>query len=309
MKKRLTAFLCLLVVCVFTSVFWSTLSADMLLFRGDASYYFSLIDNSEWTAVYPHEPMLFILARGGDSFWVYLLTSIFICNFLVAWAALSSRYRLIDSILIILFFSFSFYGAHLSVNFQRQFLALGFFLCAISYLKVPLASLLLAVFSFLSHQFAFILFASYALARLPRRAVLAAATAVSLMLLGLTLSDASISIYASAVGDDFSKYVAKQIIAIAFAMYIYNQAKRSCDPFVANYALLYTIVAAPVIVSPGYAGLFSRVDYFLFPFMVYLWPRVSTRRGFDRVLFLAFIACSGYLWLQLNFSWIINAEE
>jgi hypothetical protein len=53
---------------------------------------------------------------------------------------------------------------------------------------------------------------------------------------------------------------------------------------------------------------FARVDYYFFPALIAFWPRgvSENRRHIYRVAIIGSTILGFYLWVRMNFSWIIN---
>ncbi|WP_189355923.1 EpsG family protein [Undibacterium squillarum] len=292
---------------------YEQLTGDFELFRGDASYYFSILQDDSWKNIYELEPTMFWILSifNPDLFSQYIIIVIGFNLTLLTYIIARKKISIISSILILSFFSFSFYGIHLGLNFQRQLFSISFFLYFILEKRLRI---LAACLSILSHQYAFLMFLFYFLCTAKLNKNLKIFFVLFFILIFTIISNFSfndaVSTYGEVGAESSFKYAAKQLVNTAFFLFIkyFNDKK---DTSFVDSIDMYIILSVPSILSPIYAGIFSRIDYYLVPYLIFLWQLhlPQNNRSISYITLTLFILLTGFLWWYLNFEWIFNAIE
>ena len=112
---------------------WSYV-ANLGLLGWDPHCYYSLMEEGTWAEVYPFEQTMFRLVGvfRPSSFASYEFIVIVISLSVLLLALYQLEYSPLDQLILLFFFSSSFYGLHFLLTFHRQFFGLVFFLLAIS---------------------------------------------------------------------------------------------------------------------------------------------------------------------------------
>lgn len=307
-RRRISLLSVLLIVLVASA--WS-LIVNEFLFRGDAVTWYHILINGSWIKIYFYEPVLFVLmsALSPRSFNSYVFWSVIILMGVILFALVRMRMRKMDQLIVILFFCCSFYGIHFILNFQRQCLAIAFFLVAIAAQKRVVAS---PTLSLLSHHYAVIVHAFWHVGRLSMKAAaivaFAAIPSIYFILLAVQNVTSVASGYEDYGVDSFAHLAVKQGINIVFVIILLaTTTPKKHDARLRSLSVIYLVQCLPTLAWPFYAGFFNRVDYFLFPLLVALWPleRRGWRLQIARFTIIIYTLASGYWWMRLNFGWIV----
>lgn len=288
---------------------WSTIASSGFL-GWDPHYYYSLVQDKTWAQVYPFEQVMFrlVTAFRPSSFpsYEFLAIAISLSVLLVAFWRLG--YSRVDQLLLVFFFSCSFYGLHFVLTFQRQFFGLVFFLLAISGKRF---SILARILSLGSQLFTFTVHIFWEIRRLPARA----ATGVVVLfvpplvaLVRMLFSDTAAH-YGGYGVESPLHLVLKQALTVSFCVIVLITLKPGENPL-RSLTAAYIALSLPVIVWPFYSGVFARFDYFFLPLLVALWPRYvrEDRRSVSRACLIAFTTIGFALFMRLNLQCIVIGD-
>lgn len=287
---------------------WSFVVSEAL-FRGDDVTWYHFLVSKTWVSIYFFEPILFLLlsAVSPATFGGYIFWSLTILLGLLLFAFIRMRLPKTDQVILILFFCCSFYGLHFMLNFQRQCLALAFFFIAVGAERRVILS---PVLSFLSHHYAIVVHSFWYVRRLSVKAAIALSFAVIPFVYFITVGIQALAGVAAGYeeygADSFAHLAAKQGINIAFVVLLLITTAAT-DRHLRSLSAIYLVQCLPTLVWPLYSGFFNRVDYFLFPVLVVLWPRDKTgwRLNIARLAILLYTLASGYWWMKINLGWIV----
>jgi hypothetical protein len=268
----------------------------------DPHFYYSLLEDKTWAQTYPFEQSMFwiISAFGPSSFASYEFFAIAISLSILLFAFYRLRYSPLDQLVLIFFFSSSFYGLHFMVAFQRQFFGFVLFLFAVSGVRLSLPARVASLFSQL---FTFALHIFWELRRFSPRATAAAVlliVPIAMALAGL-LPDDKAAHYGGYGEDNPLHLVLKQALTVGFCLIVLATLEHG-DNALRSLTTAYVAFSLPVVFWPFYAGVFARLDYFFFPLLVAFWPRHvrDNRRLLSRLCILGFTAIGFVLWIKLN---------
>lgn len=293
-----------LAVCSILAVasFWSYI-AQIGLLGWDPHVYYGLLTLKKWSEAYPFEPTLFLIATIAHpwSFPSYVFITITIALSLLLIAFRRLKYSPLDQLILIIFFSCSFYGLHFMVAFQRQFYGIVLFVFA---LRGGRGGTLARIASLFSHLYTFTLHIFWLVGRL--RPTIAAILSVSIVAVG-SLYKRSLTSGTAASGllygeQNFVHLLLKQFLVISFSLIILFTLKKG-GTSLRSIVVSYIALGLPCMLSPSYAGLFSRIDYFFLPVIVAFWPRHvrSNRVILYRISLLCFSLIGCYIWIKSNF--------
>ena len=281
---------------------WSYIATIGLL-GWDPHVYYGLLTLKKWSEAYPFEPTLFLIATVAHpwSFPSYIFITITIALSLLLIAFRRLKYSQLDQLILIIFFSCSFYGLHFMVAFQRQFYGIVLFVLALAGGR---GGTLARVASLFSHLYTFTLHIFWLVGRL--RPSIAAILSVSVVAVG-SLYKRSLASDTAASGllygeQNFIHLLLKQFLTISFSIIILLTLEK-CGNSLRSIVVSYIALGVPCMLSPSYAGLFSRIDYFFLPVIVALWPRHvrSDRVILYRISLLCFSLIGCYIWIKSNF--------
>lgn len=284
---------------------WSGLINELFSESDSVRYYHFLKDGS-WVHQFHFQPMMFwVMALiHPTTFPSYLLISSSIPLLIILYSFYRLHYTKTEQFLLIFFFTCSFYGTHFVVTFQRQFYAFALFMLAISGTR---GSWLSRAASLLSHIYAFILHIFWEVGKLrPITAAVVIAIILPVIMLGARLFDGNaFTTYASAAQTSMSALVIKEGMNLVYTGIVFYTLRRDATA-IRSLCTSFAVCAVPSLVSTAYAGVFARVDYYLFPFIIAMWPiglDPAYKNIFKMTIVLSTIA--GFtLWMYLNFTWI-----
>jgi hypothetical protein len=288
------------------TILWSR-TVDAVFFSGDAITYFKMLADGSWVNSYRFQPTMFVVLSllRPHTFADYIFYSDAIPLTIVLYAFYRLNYSRIDQFILIAFFSSSFYGVHFLLDFQRQFYAIAFFILAVSLKR---GTFLARIASIGSHAFSFTLHIFWAARKLrPRTAVLLCIPAIPLIYLLTGILDSEKVADYAAFGEISSNVLIKQSLNIVYALIVlFTLKKGECD--LRTMAYVYLCVCLPSLFWAGYRGAFARVDYYFFPALIAFWPGNidERRRQISRVVIIVSTILGFYLWIRMNFAWIIN---
>lgn len=281
---------------------WSTIASIGLL-GWDPHVYYGLLVLRKWQEAYPFEPTLFLIATVAHpwSFPSYMFATITIALSLLLIAFRRLGYSPLDQLILILFFSCSFYGLHFMVAFQRQFFGIVLFVLAVAGGR---GSTLARIASLLSHLYTFILHGFWFVGRLrPRMAALVSVSIIALASILKTALTSDTAAHGSLYGEqNFLHLLLKQLLTISFSIIILSTLRKEVNNL-RSIVISYIALGIPCVLWPSYAGLFSRIDYFFLPIIVAFWPRYvrSDRVVLYRLTILCFSLIGSYIWIKSNF--------
>jgi hypothetical protein len=189
-KSSGTRFSLLALAAILAITFLWSRTVDAVLSSGDAITYFKMLRDGSSIHSYRLQPTMFVVLSllRPHTFADYILYSDAIPLTIMLYAFYRFKYSRIDQLLLIVFFSCSFYGVHFLLDFQRQFYAIAFFMLAVSMKR---GSVLARIASIGSHAFSFTLYALWAIRNLRvRTAVLLCIPAVPAIYLLAGILDA-----------------------------------------------------------------------------------------------------------------------
>jgi hypothetical protein len=291
---------------VVITVLWSR-TADAIYFSGDAITYFKMLADGSWVDAYRLQPTMFVILSllKPHTFADYIVYSDVIPLTVLLVAFYRLNYSRIDQFILIVFFSSSFYGVHFLLDFQRQLYAIAFFMLAVSLNR---GSFLARIASIGSHAFSFALYIFWAVRKLrPRTAMLLCIPAIPLIyLLAGILDSEKVASYATSA-DVSSTVLIKQSLNMFYAVIILFTLRKS-ENDLRTMSCAYLCVCLPSLFWAGYRGAFARVDYYFFPALIAFWPGSvdEKRRQMCRIVIIVSTVMGFYLWIQMNFAWIIN---
>jgi hypothetical protein len=298
-------------VAIFVVAFlWSRI-VDEGFFSGDALTYFKMLGDGTWLDWYKLQPVLFLLLGlfHPQSFASFVFFSAAIPLTVLLYAFYRLNYSPLDQFLLIIFFSCSFYGIHFLLDFQRQFYAVAFFVLALS---LKTTSLIARLASLFSHAYAFALHAFWAARRLGAiPAIIACLPVVPLAYwLAKLLIPEETSLFTGIGETSAVNVIVKQLLNLIYALIVLLTLRPGANDL-RSATLIYTGLSVPTFFWMPYRGAFARFDYYFFPALIALWPaHVNPRR---RWMFRIVLICSTvlgfYLWVHMNFAWIINGAE
>lgn len=283
---------------------WSTVARVGLL-GWDPHTYYALLQQRTWTQVYPYEPTLFLVAWAAHpwSFPSYIFMTITIALSILLVAFRRLQYAPIDQMILILFFSCSFYGLHFMVAFQRQFFGIAFFLLTVA--GGP-GRILARIGSLLAHLFTCCLHIFWFASRLrPLTASLIGLAGIALISFYknvLTSDPSSKSGSYGSYGEQFAAHLLiKQCLTILIAIVILATIKEGRSRL-RSATYTYITLSVPCLFWPFYAGMFARMDYFYLPVIIALWPKYlrDDRRVLCRLMILSFSVIGCYIWIKSN---------
>jgi hypothetical protein len=289
------------------TLLWSR-TVDGVLFSGDAIAYFRMLSDGSWIDSYRLQPTMFLVLSifRPATFQTYIAYSGAIPLTLLLISFYRKGYSRVDQFLLTLFFSCSFYGVHFLLDFQRQFYAIVFFVLATTMKR---ASLPARMASLLSHSFAFVTQLFWSARRLDiKMALLLCVPAIPLLYFLATLVDPERVASYSSGEQAFSSIIIKQLLNIGYTVIIILTLKKG-QSSVRTLAYLYIGISLPCLLSVTYGRLFARFDYYFFPLLVAFWPTALDPkwRVLFRVVLIGSTVLGFYLWVHMNFSWIINS--
>lgn len=291
------------------TLLWSRI-VNGALFTGDALTYFKMLSDGSWIDSYRLQPTMFVILSllKPATFQAYVAYSGAIPLTLLLISFYRMTYSRLDQLLLTLFFSCSFYGVHFLLDFQRQFYAIVFFVLATT---LKGASFPARLASLLSHAFSFAAQLFWSARKLDiKTAMLLCVPAIPLLyLLASFLDPDKVAQYASAELT-FSNIVIKQSLNIVYTVIIIFTLRKEHNN-VRTLAYLYVCMCLPCFLSLSYGRLFARFDYYFFPLLIVFWPAALDPKW--RVLFRLVLTGSTvlgfYLWVHMNFAWILNGID
>ena len=297
------------VVAAVAAASWSSV-ASLGLLGWDPHYYYSLMVEGTWAEVYPFEQTMFRLVGvfRPSSFASYEFIVVVMSLSVLLLALYRLEYSRLDQLILLFFFSFSFYGLHFLLTFHRQFFGLVFFLLAISGGKRFFLARILSLFSQL---FTFTLHVFWELRRLSARA--AAALVLAMIPVAVAFANWLPNDKAATYGDygasNSTHLILRQALTLVFCILVLATVERGKNPL-RSLTAAYIAFSLPVLVWPFYAGVFVRVDYFFFPLIVALWPRHvrPERRRLCRLSIVALTVVGLVLWMRLNTQCLIMGD-
>lgn len=309
LPRRKVSLIAAFLILVIASA-WA-LIVNEFLFRGDAVTWYHFLISKAWIRSYFYEPVLFLLMSivAPATFNGYVFWSILIMMGVTLFALVRLRAPKTDQIILILFFCCSFYGLHFILNFQRQCLAIAFFFVAVAARRRVIVS---PVLSFLSHHYAIVVHAYWYVRRLSVKSAaivaVAAIPSIFIILMGIQSLTQVASGYEDYGADSFAHLAAKQVINMVFVgVLLATTTGKRRDRHLRSLSTVYLVQCLPTLVWPLYAGFFNRIDYYLFPVLVVLWPleKRGWRLHLARLSILVYTLASGYWWMKINFGWIV----
>lgn len=294
------------VILLVTALWSHTVSA--LSFSGDAITYFKMLIDGSWLGPYRFQPTMFLVLSlvRPQTFMAYLFWSGVIPLTLLLVAFYRLNYSRIDQLLLTVFFSCSFYGVHFLLDFQRQFYAIAFFLLAISMKR---GSFLVRICSLLSHTFAFAAHLFWTARKFNAALIiwLLISTIPLFYFLATVVDTDKVAGYAYGGEDSGSNIVIKQSLNIIYTLIIVFTL-RTGKSHARTLSYVYIGMCVPCLLWPAYGRLFARFDYYFFPLLIALWPASlnTHRRTVFRLVLIGSTALGFYLWIHMNFAWIIN---
>jgi hypothetical protein len=285
---------------------WSH-TVDAVFFSGDAITYFKMLADGSWIDSYRLQPTMFLtlaLIR-PHTFEAYIFCSDAIPLTIMLYAFHRLKYSRIDQLLLIVFFSCSFYGVHFLLDFQRQFYAIAFFMLAVS---IKRGSVPARIASIGAHAFSFTLHALWGIRKLRvRTAVLLCIPAIPAIYLLTGIIDADKMADYTAFGGASTNLLIKQFINLFYVLVILLTLQQEGSDL-RTMSYVYICTSLPCLFWAGYRGVFARVDYYFFPALIAFWPGAidEKRRWMCRAVIICSTILGFYLWVRMNFAWIIN---
>lgn len=292
---------CAIILILLVAAIWAWVGSYGLL-SWDAHTYYDQWESKSWGENYKLEPVLFWVTSivHPSSFASYIFFYIAISLSILLLSLRRMHYAVLDQFITVFFLSCSFYGLHFMVTFQRQFLGLVFFICALSGGPTSILARLASVFSQL---FTFTLHVFWWMGRLPVwLAALASCTFVVVSGGVLNMIVPEKAEQYGAVGADAPLHLAiKQSLTILFCIALLATLRKGRS-VLRTGTIMYITLSIPAIVWPFYAGVFVRLDYFFFPVLVALAPQYvrSERVVASRLLIVSFCILGFYVWMKSN---------
>ncbi|HEY1804603.1 MAG TPA: hypothetical protein VGG45_08980 [Terracidiphilus sp.] len=290
-----------------TAMLWSRI-VNEALYRGDDATWYYLLSAHAWREPYSWQPMLFIIMSwvAPASFKQYIFWSIIILLGIL-YALHRMSFHPVDQLIVVLFFSWSFYGLHFLLNFQRQCLAIVFLLCAMPGGK---RGFLWRVFSLASHQYAVIIQVFWVLRRFSVRAALIGTT-ISIPIIYLIMAHVGLlkdnsAGYAEYGQSSFGHLAIKQAINVVFVAVLWAVGR--ADTKLRALSVTYIVICMPALFWPQYAGLLNRIDYYLLPILIILSLHPDSGpsgRRISRVCIVLYTCVTCAMWMKLNLGWIV----
>lgn len=299
-KFRMSILALIAILAVATS--WSMVARAGFL-SWDPHYYFGILQDKTWPQIYPFEQTMFWIMNlvGPRTFASYMFSIIAISLFILLVAFRRLGYLPIDQFILIWFFSCSYYGLHFMVTFQRQFFGILFLILASAGGR---GSLLSRTASLFSHIFTFSLHVFWTLGRLsaPWAVFVSLAAVTMISSFSKALLPTNADHYGSYGEGSLGRLLLKQVLTVTFSIIILMTIKAGKSRL-KSMTCAYIALSIPVAISPYYAGLFARLDYFFFPMLIACWPGCVRE---DRILICRLsIGCltiiGFYLWMTSNF--------
>jgi hypothetical protein len=287
---------------------WAS-AVDERFFAGDAVVYYTLLQDGSWSTLYFFEPTLFLILHivSPSTFSSYIFWSGAIALTILLYAFYRLGYSRSEQVLLILFFSCSYYGLHFLLDFQRQFYAFVFFVLAVSLSK---ASPLAWVASLFSHAYGFSLFLFWAVRRLTVIASLAAVTLAAPIIYYLTLTFIDEQRLLKYAANAEPQLMIKEPLNLLYAAIVIFTTRKGYNQ-VRTLSWLFIALSVPTLFWPGYGGLFVRFDYYFFPALIALWPTCLNpkRRHIFEAVMIGSTLLGFALWIRMNLGVFFSAVD
>jgi hypothetical protein len=290
------------------TLFWSSVVDDRF-FAGDAAAYYNMFKDGSWSDSYSLEPTLFLILNifSPKTFSSYIFYSGAIALTILLYAFYRLGYSPTEQVLLIFFFSSSYYGMHFLFDFQRQSYAFVFFVLAVSLKKTRALAWTASLFS---HAFGFSLLLFWAARRLPVKAALTAFFLAAPIIYYLALAFVNEQKFLNYAAIDETQLMIKQPLNLLYAAIVIFTTREG-DNDVRTLSWLFIALTIPSFFWPAYSGLFVRFDYYFFPALIALWPTCLNpkRRRIFVVAILGSTILGFILWIRMNFGDVVNAID